>query len=234
MRTVVCRHALSWRITAPDVSISRLLFCMALCSFFFFGGGVSKYTCDIVVPVSWIPPSAPLSCPREQLPPAFWQADLFILFRHVWWMYMHRLPSLLYGFSIHKWNPLFITCYSYDMFEKFIASFVVSLQKSQSRCHSLCFVHTREHFWNPYCAKLMITSPNCDNLIENIAWNLWKFTWKFSKCKVASFTNFLVNTLNILQVADHFALHLEHLFACPYLNILHHCVTVSSLITYWP
>jgi hypothetical protein len=30
--------------------------------------------------------------------------------------------------------------------------------------------------------------------------------------------------------ANHFALHREHLFACPSLNILHHCLTVSSLI----
>jgi exonuclease V gamma subunit len=30
-------------------------------------------------------------------------------------------------------------------------------KKSQSRSHSLHFVHTHEHFWNPSCTKLVIT-----------------------------------------------------------------------------
>jgi hypothetical protein len=35
-----------------------------------------------------------------------------------------------------------------------------------------------------------------------------------------------------LQMADHFALHHEHLFVCPSLNILHHCFKVPSLIIF--
>jgi hypothetical protein len=41
--------------------------------------------------------------------------SLFKLLRLVWWMCVHPLFWLLFGFSIHKWNPGFITCYSYDM-----------------------------------------------------------------------------------------------------------------------
>jgi hypothetical protein len=51
--------------------------------------------------------------------------------------------------------------------------------KSQSGSHSLRFMRTSEHFWNPSCAKHAIAWRNCDNLIENSALNLWKFTQKF-------------------------------------------------------
>jgi hypothetical protein len=36
----------------------------------------------------------------------------------------------------------------------------------------------------------------CGNIIQNTAWNLWKFTWKFRNCDVLSYTNFLVHILN--------------------------------------
>jgi hypothetical protein len=39
----------------------------------------------------------------------------------------HPLLWLLFGVSIHKWNPCFITCYMCNMTEKFITIFVVSL-----------------------------------------------------------------------------------------------------------
>jgi hypothetical protein len=51
---------------------------------------------------------------------------------------MHPLLWQLFGFIIHKWSPDFITCYFYDVNEKFIAIFI-SLQKSH-------FVRTHEHF----------------------------------------------------------------------------------------
>jgi hypothetical protein len=57
---------------------------------------------------------------------------------------------------------------------------------------------------------------NCDNPVENSAYSLWKFTQKFWNCEVPSFTNFLVSTLNkmhSLQMADHFTLHCDNLFA---------------------
>jgi hypothetical protein len=37
-----------------------------------------------------------------------------------------------------------------------------------------------------------------------------------------------------LQMADHFTVHREHLFAHPSWNILHHCLAVPSHITFWP
>jgi hypothetical protein len=44
-------------------------------------------------------------------------------------MGLHPLLWLLFGFNIHEWNPDFITCYSYDVTEKFIAIFMLSLLK---------------------------------------------------------------------------------------------------------
>jgi hypothetical protein len=53
--------------------------------------------------------------------------QLFKLFWFVWWMCVHPLLQLLFCFSIHKWNPGYITCYLYDVIEKFIPIFVVLL-----------------------------------------------------------------------------------------------------------
>jgi hypothetical protein len=69
---------------------------------------------------------------------------------------MHPLLSLLFGFNIHKRSPGFIICYSYDVIEKFITIFVVSLKKSKIRSHSLRFVRTREHLPNSSGARLAI------------------------------------------------------------------------------
>jgi hypothetical protein len=109
---------------------------------------------------------------------------LFKLSLLVWWMYSPLL-SVLLGFNIHKWNPDFSTYYVYD------------ITRSSSPCwiHSQHFVCTYDNFRNPCCSKLVIAYPNCDNLVENSAWNLWKLTWKFWNREVLSFTNFLVNTL---------------------------------------
>jgi hypothetical protein len=139
---------------------------------------------------------------------------LFKLFRLVWWMCVHPLLCLLFSFSIHKWNPGFITCDSYSVIEKFIAILVVLLWKSKLKPF-LRFVCTGEHFLNPSCAKLVIAYSNFYNLVENSAWNLLKFTWKFWNCEAPSFTKFLVNTLNKMIThyrwpVDYFALHREH------------------------
>jgi hypothetical protein len=56
--------------------------------------------------------------------------------------------------------------------------------KSQSRSHSFRFMNIFEHFLNPSCAKLTIAQPNCDNLVENSAWKLWKCTRKFWSCEI--------------------------------------------------
>jgi hypothetical protein len=101
-------------------------------------------------------------------------------------MCVHPLLWLLFGFSIRKWNPGFVTCHSYYLIEKL----------SQNRSHSLRFVPTCEHFRNPSCAKLVIAQPECDNVIEKGAWNFWKFTRKFWNCESSYLTIFLVNNLN--------------------------------------
>jgi hypothetical protein len=77
---------------------------------------------------------------------------LFKLFCIVWWMHEHPLLWVLFGFNIHKWNPGFITCYSYNVTEKFISIFVISHRRS----HFLHSVHIHEHFWNPRYTKLVI------------------------------------------------------------------------------
>jgi hypothetical protein len=74
---------------------------------------------------------------------------------------------------------------------------MVLLYKNQNPSYPLHFLCTHEHFWNLSSTEIMmIAYPNCDNLVENSAWNLWKFIWKFWNCKALSFTNFLVNTLD--------------------------------------
>lgn len=60
---------------------------------------------------------------------------------------------------------------------------------------------------------------------------LFVYTWEV--------TNSLVNILNKIishyrWPADHFAVHREFLFARPSLNILHQCLIVPSLMTFWP
>jgi hypothetical protein len=67
--------------------------------------------------VAWIAPSSLLSCPNKQLPSAFWQIMLHKLFRLVWRMCVHTLFRLIFGVNIHRWNPGFIFCYSYNVIE---------------------------------------------------------------------------------------------------------------------
>jgi hypothetical protein len=50
---------------------------------------------------------------------------LFKFSQLVWWVYVHPLLWLLFHLNIHKWNPGLITCYSYDVTEKFMAIFVI-------------------------------------------------------------------------------------------------------------
>jgi hypothetical protein len=129
----------------------------------------SAYTCDVAVIPCCMNSTITthfLSCPKKQLLSAFWQADdIFLTFsRIVWWICLHpllSLLSLLFAFNIYKWELGFIICYLYDVIEKFIAIFKVSFQilKAEEN-HSLRFVCTRGHYRNPYCAKLVIVSPN--------------------------------------------------------------------------
>jgi hypothetical protein len=109
--------------------------------------------------VAWITPSALPSSSRKQLPSIFWQADYVCLnFWLVWWMCMHPLLLLLFGFNIQKWNPGFITYYSYNVIEIFITIFMVSLlKKSKLKPFSAFCGHPwafLETFLNKTCDSL--------------------------------------------------------------------------------
>jgi hypothetical protein len=51
----------------------------------------------------------------------------------------------------------------------------IALIKSKPEIFSVFCAHPWV-FSSPSCAKLVIAKPNCDNLVENRAWTLWKFT----------------------------------------------------------
>jgi hypothetical protein len=105
--------------------------------------------------------------------------------------------------------------------EKFTAIFVISLWKSQSGSHSLCFVLARECFRYPSFSKLVIASPHCDNFLEKVAWNVWKFTRIFWHCEASSFKNGLVNILKT------FITH------CRWLTTLLFIINICSLAHLW-
>jgi hypothetical protein len=122
---------------------------------------------------------------------AFWEADvclkIFGLF--IVWMCVHPLLWLLFLVSTFT-N------------ETQVSSPVTCTMWLRNSSPSLWYRsgkdkrRTREHFRIPSCAELMVAYPNCDNVVENSAWNLWKFTWKFWNCEAPSSRNFLVNILN--------------------------------------
>jgi hypothetical protein len=77
--------------------------------------------------IAYVYLSARVSFPKKQLPSAIWQADNVCLNFTICLANVYPLLWLPCGFNIHKWNPRFITSYAYDVLEKFIAIFVVSL-----------------------------------------------------------------------------------------------------------
>jgi hypothetical protein len=93
----------------------------------------------------------------------------------------------------------------------------------------LCGIALKESKPKPFsvfCEHLWIFSEpilrkTCDNLVENSVWHLWKFTRKFWNCEEPSFALNKIIT-HYRWPADRFAVHREHLFARPSLNILHH------------
>jgi hypothetical protein len=89
---------------------------------------VLQYTSNFILfLVAWIPPSALPPCPGRVTICLLAGRHLFKTFWLVWWISVHPPLWLLSGFNVHKWNPGFITCYSYNVVEKDIAIFVVSL-----------------------------------------------------------------------------------------------------------
>jgi hypothetical protein len=55
--------------------------------------------------------------------------------------WVHPLLWLLFGFYIHKWNPGFITCYLYDVIEKFMLSFWYCSKESKPKLFSVFYMH---------------------------------------------------------------------------------------------
>jgi hypothetical protein len=77
---------------------------------------------------------------------------LFKIVQLLWWMCVHQRLWLLFDFNIHKWDSSFITCYSYNVSEKFIAIFVISLYKSKPKPFSAFCAHPWE-FSEPILRK---------------------------------------------------------------------------------
>jgi len=94
----------------------------------------------------------------------------------IWWMCVHPLLRLLFGFRINKLNPCFIACH--NLVKKFAPLIVITLQKRQSWRNSLCFVNISEHFWHPSGTKLVVarTSPR----VISIFFRGWKSGWEHS------------------------------------------------------
>jgi hypothetical protein len=136
--------------------------------------------------VAWLRPSALLSWLSG------WQTT-FKLFRLVWWMRVHSLLWLLFGFNIQKWNPGFISSSSYDVTSKFVAIFVDSSKKSKNKSFSVFCGHR----WVRSESSLRKTRESlaCYNLINNSSWNLRKFKRKFWNCEASSFTTLSTRSL---------------------------------------
>jgi hypothetical protein len=177
----------------PDISIPRLIFWMTLCSFF----SVLQYTSDIIV----VP-----YCMNSNITLFLFQKTVSINFlaSNVWLNFFSLFGECV---CIHCFDCSLVSTFTNETqisspvtlwlrnSSPYLWHHTKEVYKSQS--DSLCFACTREHFRNPSCTTLVIAYPNCDNVVENSAWNLWKFqTKEFWNCKGLSFTNVLVNTSN--------------------------------------
>jgi hypothetical protein len=151
----------------------------ALCSFLAFR---TQYTFDMWFLAASVPLSALLSFPGKQSPFAFWQADVCLYFFSMFGECMR----------IHCFDCSLISTFTN---ETQVSSFVMILLRNSSlslRYHSKKskpkpFSTFRVHLW---AFSKPILHKTCDSLIENSAWNLWKFTQKFWNHEVSSFTGF--------------------------------------------
>jgi hypothetical protein len=140
-----------------------------------------------------IPPSALLSFHRKQLQSAFWQADnvclkFFRLFGECVCIHCGDC-SVVSAFRNETQVSSSVTRTTWLRNSSPSLWYHSKISKAEGS-HSLCSVRTCEHFRNPSCAKLVVAYRNCDNLVENSAWNLWKFTRKFWNRETQSFTIF--------------------------------------------
>jgi hypothetical protein len=156
--------------------------------------------------VAWIPHQHSFSVPENSCHQLSGR-HLFKLFWLVWWMCVPPLLWMLFGFSIHNWNPGLTSCYVYYVIEKSLPSLWYRSKKSKLKPFFAFCVHPWAFLEPTFLCK------TCDNLVENSVWNLGKFTQEFWNCVAPSSTNFLVNKdHHSLQMANHFTLYCEHLF----------------------
>jgi hypothetical protein len=86
---------------------------------------VSRYISDVtVVPCSTNSKISTYFLSRKQMPRS---VNVCLHFQLVWWMCVHSLLGLLLWFNTDKWNPCSLTCYSYDVLERFSTLFVEML-----------------------------------------------------------------------------------------------------------
>jgi hypothetical protein len=151
---------------------------------------VSQYTSDTVVLAAWILPIALLSCPRKQLPSAYWQADNICLNfigqsgEHVC---IHCFECS-FGFNIHKWNHVSSPVTHMMWLRNSSPYSWYHSKKSKPKSFSAFCVHT----WEQNVKFLKI-------LIEVL--KLWS-------------THFLVKTSNKIIIhykVDHSAFHHKHM-----------------------
>jgi hypothetical protein len=112
---------------------------MALRSFLVLRNTLLTLLCYFL---AWIPPLPLLSCPRKLLA-SFSLLEGRRLFKRLWFiwlMYVRPLLWLLFDFNIPKWNPGFITCYTYVTTEIFTPPLWYRCKSQSRRSHSLRFV----------------------------------------------------------------------------------------------
>jgi hypothetical protein len=154
----------------------------------------------------------------------------FKLFRLVWWMYFASTaltaPCSQNSQMKPRFHRLLVLRCDWEIHRHLCG---IAVKKVKAESHSLCFVRTREHFRNSSYSQLVIAYPKCDNIVENSAWNLRKFTRKFWNCEAPSFALNKITTRYKWPTTSLFIMNIY-----PSLYILHHCLSFPLLLTFWP
>jgi hypothetical protein len=137
---------------------------------------VSQYTSDIIVVPCYMDSAINtpfLSYKSVAISFLAGRQCLFKHFRLVWWMYVHPL----------LWKPRFhqlllVRC-DWEI-RRHLCGFALKESKPKP------FSAFCSHLWAFSESILCKTCDNCDNLVQNSAWNLWKFTRNFWNCEPSS------------------------------------------------
>jgi hypothetical protein len=158
------------------------------------------------------------------MPPLISGRHLFKPFRVVW---SGRAPPALttLWFQHFQKKPRFyhVSVLRCDAIEEFIAIFVVSLQKSQSRRKP--FSAYFAHLW-AFSAPILRETCDilaCDDKVETIAGNLRKFTPKFWNCEAPSLASNKIIAHYRWQTTSLFIDHFENFYTIvlQFLHLLH-------------